>query len=122
MAQSKTEMLGTIILDAVNTLAQMPDGLFERPLVCKIIIINPEFSVIVDRKIAEAQAEAVELVKAKGDVMYAPNDKTSIHEILKAAITDLGIVPQEVQDAAAAVTAQLTADEVAAVEAPQSNG
>lgn len=107
-------------MDVVATLAQMPDVVFDKPLVCRTIITNPEFSAILDRKMAEAQAEATAMVKAKGDVMYAPNDRSGVHEMVKSAITDLDRVPQD--DAAASVNAALVADEVAAAELDQSNG
>lgn len=70
MAQSRNELLGTIVADAINTLAVMPEPLFETKLVCKMIIITPEFSELVDRKIEEARLEALEIVKAKWGKIY----------------------------------------------------
>lgn len=97
MAKTRTEMLGIIIMDAVNTLASMPEALFESEVVCKTIIIPPDFSALVDRKIEEAHLEALEIVKAQGGKIYDPTNvpaDATMNDIVTDAIETLGLVPE----------------------------
>lgn len=99
----RTNLLGTICLDAVNTLAQIPDAVVANTkLMAKTVIINEEFAPKFLAKMDELRVEIEADLNARGiEMVKVTNPTTTTEEPTEeptepaAARGGLSLVPEQ---------------------------
>jgi hypothetical protein len=92
----RVELLGNIVLEAVSTIAAVPDQVLDNTeLMCKTVLLNKEFEPSFNSKMAELQQEAEAILRKRG---FVPMDgfTSSAEKAVVAAVTDL-MEPAEAQ-------------------------